>query len=71
MSTGSILGGSSSQTTFADASEQATHKQKRNEGITNYTTRKKNKQQSGVAQLCNTVRELKDHMKKMLKRGIP
>ena len=68
MSTGSILGGSSSQTTFADASKQATRKQKRNKGITNYTTRKKNKQQSSVAQLCNTVRELKADMKENVKK---
>lgn len=70
VSTGSILGGSPSQTSFVDASEKATRKQKRNEGITNYTPRKKNKQQSGVAQLSNTIRELKDDMKENVEKRI-
>ena len=63
MSNGSILGGSSSQTIFGDASQQNIRKQKRTEGSTSYGTRKKSKQLSGVAQLCSTIQELKDAMK--------
>ena len=70
MSYGSILGGPSSQTTFGDASQQNIRKQKRTEGSTSYGTRKKSKQQSGVAQLCSTIQELKDAMKESVEKKL-